>query len=131
MKEPVKHFFADRDVQILLGTLLRVGVIVSVSVIILGTVIYLWGVGDAKVDYGHFDPGHSQYSNIVSILKGLSHFDGGAIIQFGILLLIFTPVLRVAFSIFSFMIERDYLYVTIGLLVLFIILFSLSNTLVH
>jgi uncharacterized membrane protein len=131
MRRPARHFLADKDIQIVLGTLLRVGVVVSVSVILIGAAIYLLGKGSEKVDYAHFDSAHSDYSSILSILKGLSHFNGRAIIQCGIVLLIFTPVLRVAFSIFSFVIERDYLYVGIGLLVLFIILFSLSNTLVH
>ena len=56
--------------------------------------------------------------------------DGAAIIQSGILLLSFTPVLRVVFSVFGFLIERDYLYAGIGLFVLSVILFSLSNSLV-
>jgi uncharacterized membrane protein len=131
MKKEAKHFFADKDIQIVLGVLLRVGVILSMSIVFMGGVIYLVGAGDKAVDYAVFDPAHSGYSTMVSIFKGLLSFNGKAIIQFGVLLLIFTPVARVAFSIFSFVIERDYLYVAIGLLVLSIILFSLSNKLVH
>jgi len=131
MKKEAKHFFADKDIQIVLGVLLRVGVILSMSIVFIGGLIYLLGAGDQAVDYAVFDPAHSGYSTMVSIFKGLLSFNGKAIIQFGVLLLIFTPVARVAFSIFSFVIERDYLYVLIGLLVLSIILFSLSNKLVH
>lgn len=131
MKSSAKHFFADRDIQLILGTLLRVGVILAVSFLFMGAVIYLWYAGDAVANYVVFDPRHVRYKSIAAIVEGLSQFDGTAIIQFGVVLLIFTPVLRVAFSIFSFVIARDYLYVGIGLLVLFIILFSLSNTFVH
>lgn len=41
------------------------------------------------------------------------NFDGAAIIQLGVIVLIATPVIRVAFSAISFLIERDYLYVFI------------------
>ena len=131
MKRATKHFFADQDIQIILGTLLRVGVIVSMTVIVAGGLLYLIRYETEAVDYHVFNSLQQEYSSIASILAGLSKFDAKAIIQFGILLLIFTPVARVVFSVFSFIIERDYLYVIIGLLVLGVILFSLSNKLVH
>ena len=130
MKRVTKHFFADQDIQVILGTLLRVGVIVSMIVIFVGGLLYLIRYEEELVDYRVFNS-LQEYSSISSILVGLSGFNAKAIIQFGILLLIFTPVARVVFSVFSFIIERDYLYVIIGLLVLGIILFSLSNKLVH
>jgi uncharacterized membrane protein len=42
----------------------------------------------------------------------------------GLFLLILTPVLRVAASVFSFLKEKDYLYTWITLLVLLILLLS-------
>jgi uncharacterized membrane protein len=42
-----------------------------------------------------------------------------------LLLLVATPVARVAFSAFAFAAERDYLYVVITLIVLGILLYSL------
>ncbi|WP_316793513.1 DUF1634 domain-containing protein [Pedobacter frigoris] len=125
-----KNFFADKDVQVILGTLLRVGVISSMSVVFVGGLIYLFSNYSGLVDYEKFNPGKSGLSSISAIFSGLRSLDGSAIIQFGTLLLIFTPILRVVFSVFSFLIERDYLYVLIGLFVLCVILFSLSNKLV-
>ena len=40
------------------------------------------------------------------------------IIQLGLLLLIATPVARVAFSVYAFLRERDFLYVFVTLIVL-------------
>ena len=131
MKRATRHFFADRDIQIILGTLLRVGVIVSMTVIVFGGFLYLFKFLDVPVDYKIFHSEQLEYSSIDAVLIGLSRYDSKAIIQLGILLLIFTPIARVAFSIFSFIIERDYLYVAIGLLVLCIILLSLSYNIVH
>jgi len=130
MKKTTKHYLGDKDIQVILGTLLRVGVIASMAVVFAGAVIYLLVYHSDMVDYHKFDPLKTEYSSITAIFQGLSRLDSKAIIQFGTVLLIFTPVTRIVFSIFSFLIERDYLYVVIGLFVLCIILISLSNKLV-
>ena len=130
MKKGEKNFRADKDVQLILGTLLRVGVIASMTVVFMGGVIYLLSNHSLLVDYAEFNAGKSGMSSMAAVYHGVLHLDGAAIIQFGTLLLIFTPVARVIFSVFSFLIERDYLYVLIGLLVLTVILVSLSNKLV-
>jgi len=130
MNKEHRNFFADKDVQVILGTLLRVGVVSSMCVVFVGGVIYLISNYAGMVDYKEFDPNKTGLSSITEVFLRLSHLDGSAIIQFGTLLLIFTPILRVVFSVFSFLIERDYLYVSIGLFVLCVILFSLSNKLV-
>ena len=130
MKKTTKHYLGDKDIQVILGTLLRVGVIASMAVVFAGAVIYLLVYHSDMVDYHKFDPLKTEYSSITAIFQGLSRLDSKAIIQFGTVLLIFTPVTRIVFSIFSFLIERDYLYVVVGLFVLCIILISLSNKLV-
>lgn len=130
MSKESKNFFADKDIQLILGTLLRVGVISSMTVVFIGGLIYLFFNHSNPIDYAQFNPGKSGFSSISAIISGLKTMDGAAIIQFGTLLLIFTPIARVVFSIFSFLIERDYLYVLIGLMVLSIILYSLSDKLV-
>ena len=50
-------------------------------------------------------------------------------IQLGLLLLIATPVARVAFSVFVFMNQRDRTYVAITLIVLTVLLVSLTGRL--
>jgi len=130
MRTKKKEFFADKDIQMILGTLLRVGVILSMSVVGAGAFFYLLTNSDHLVDYTKFHPGSGNYSSMSQVWAGLKVHDGAAIIQMGTLLLIFTPITRVVFSVFSFLIERDYLYVAIGTFVLSVILFSLSNKLV-
>lgn len=124
-----KNFPSDKDIQVILGTLLRVGVIASMSVVLIGASVYLMLNHSEVVDYHRFDSHKTDFSSMAAVFSGLKRLDSAAIIQFGVLLLIFTPILRVVFSIFGFLIERDYLYVLIGLLVLGVILFSLSNRL--
>ena len=50
-----------------------------------------------------------------------------AVIQLGLLLLILTPVARVAFSLVGFALERDGTYVTLTFIVLAILIYSLAG----
>ena len=83
------------------------------------------------VSFSEFKPEQAKFSSVADIIKGLKTFDGLAIIQFGVLLLIFTPIARVVFSIFSFLMEKDYMYVVIGLIVLCVIIMSLYLDVAH
>lgn len=131
MSRAVKHYFADKEVQLILGTLLRVGIIISTTIIFIGAVFFLFTNFDQKVNFNKFKQENSSLSSIANIIKGLKDLEGLAIIQFGILLLIFTPIARVVFSIFGFLIEKDYQYVLIGLIVLIIIITSLYLDIAH
>jgi uncharacterized membrane protein len=128
--EQGKHILKDKDMQLIMGNLLRAGVVLSMTVVFIGGVIYLIGFGNLKADYSHFVLDERGFFSLGSIWTGLLQLNGKAIIQLGILLLIFTPISRVILAVVSFFLERDYLYVLIGLLILGIILFSLSNKLV-
>jgi len=59
---------------------------------------------------------------------GLATGDPATIIQLGVLLLIATPVARVAFALVAFAIERDKLYVTVSLTVLVVLLISFFHS---
>ena len=62
-------------------------------------------------------------------ISGIFHealaFHGRGLIQLGLLVLIATPVARVAFSFFAFLHERDWTYVFVTVLVLGLLLYSL------
>ena len=124
-----KHMLKDRDMQLIMGNLLRAGVVLSMTVVFIGGVIYLMGYGKLQADYSEFVMDEAGFFSLASIWAGMLEMNGKAIIQLGILLLIFTPISRVILAVFSFLLERDYLYVLIGLIILSIILFSLSNKL--
>ena len=131
MGKQIKHYLGDKDVQVILGTLLRVGVIVSTAVVLLGGIIFLTNQSSQTVSFSEFKPEKVKFSSVAEILSGLKTFDGLAIIQFGVLLLIFTPIARVVFSIFSFLMEKDYMYVLIGIIVLCVIITSLYLDIAH
>lgn len=126
-----QNYFINKDVQLILGTLLRVGVLLSSAVILFGGIVFIFSQANEVVSFAEFKPEKTNFSTISNILEGLKTFDGLAIIQFGVLLLIFTPIARVVFSIFSFLIEKDYMYVLIGAIVLCVIITSLYFEVAH
>lgn len=126
-----KEFWAERDVELYIGKLLRYGVILSCSITLFGGIIYLFQQHGSIPDYsptpsGEPFPGVTEYlRELSSILPKIMEFDGAAIVQLGVIVLIATPILRVAFSAIGFLIEKDYLYVAITLIVLAIILLNM------
>lgn len=115
----------DSRIELIIGTLLRSGVLLSAGVVSLGGIIYLARQGHTIVSYRNFQGDLSPLRTLGGIAHGVSQLSGRAIIQLGLLLLIATPVARVVFSAFAFARERDYLYVAFTLAVLAVLLYSL------
>ncbi len=126
-----KENIKDKDIQLILGTLLRAGVIISMGIVLVGGVIFLIHNKGVITDYKVFKPELAKFSSISAIFKGVLTLQGDAVVQFGILMLIFTPIARIVFAIFSFLVERDYLYVLIGFIILAIITISLNGGVAH
>jgi uncharacterized membrane protein len=118
----------DQRIEAIIGTLLRVGVILSASVVLFGGILYLVRHGHEIVDYTTFHGEPESLKNVREIWQGVLAGSARAIIQLGLLMLIATPVARVVFSAVAFAIERDYLYVAITLIVLAILLYSLFGS---
>ncbi len=115
----------DRALDTKIGILLRSGVLLSASVIALGGLIYFIQSGNTVVSYHHFTGTPASLRLIPEILQGAAHGNGLAVIQFGILLLMATPVARVAFSVIAFAYEHDWQYVVISGIVLAVLMYSL------
>jgi len=113
--------------QLLLGRVLRAGTVISVSIVFFGGIIYLYRHGHSVADYSVWKgiPGFIQ--NAGSLIKGAFDLRGQAIIQLGIILLIATPIIRVIFSTIGFVLEKDYMYTGISILVLLIIFISMMS----
>lgn len=119
--------FKDKDMQAVIGWILRIGVFLSTAFVITGGVIFLFNHGHSQIDFVSFNKVPDFISHVGSVIDGVIHLKGQAIIQFGIVLLIATPVLRVIFAGIGFLMEKDYLYTFISILVLLIILTSMIS----
>ncbi len=119
--------FKDRDMQVIIGWILRIGVVISMSVVFIGGVIYLYHHGHDTPEYRVFTGVPYFIRTTTGIFNGVLNFSGQAIIQTGIILLIATPIIRVAFSAVGFIAEKDYLYTVITLIVLLILVASIFS----
>jgi uncharacterized membrane protein len=120
--------WSDRRVESIVGNLLRVGVILAGSVVLAGGGIFLVRHGTEPAHYRVFLGEPSDLRSLRGIIHGTLALRGRAIIQLGLLLLIATPIARVAFAMFGFAEEKDRLYVLFTGIVLAILLYSLVGT---
>lgn len=121
----MSHTTSRRGMEIVLGNLLRIGVIVAAVVVLIGGILYLLRHGGEIPHYSQFHGQPAGARSLGGIISMLESLQAQAVIRFGFLLLIATPVLRVAFSVVGYIRERDHKYVVITLLVLLILLYSL------
>jgi len=121
-QQPTNH-----EMEIVIGNLLRAGVIIAAAIVFLGAIIYLVRHGLTTAHYEVFQHEPSYLCNIQGILGNASTFHGRGLIQLGLLLLIATPIARVALSIFEFARKRDNLYVAITLIVFCILMYSILS----
>ena len=126
MSEP--RGWTDQRIENVVGRLLQTGVMLAATVVTIGAIIYLARHATEPVGYGVFHGEPAEYRTIGGILHGVATFRGRGFIQFGLLLLIATPVARVAFSVWGFAEEKDKMYVGITLFVLAVLLYSLLGS---
>ncbi len=119
----------DPKIELLVSRLLRGGVALSMVVLLLGIGIM----------FVHDQPGNlSRHGalpaligreaafphTVTEVIEKFDGFAGQAVIAAGLLVLIATPVLRVAVSILAFARQRDWTYVALTTFVLMVLLIS-------
>jgi len=120
--------FTNQQLQILVGNLLRIGVIVAAITVLIGGVIYLYNHAFQPVDYKVFHRVPPDLCHIPGIITNTLELHGKGFIQLGLLILIATPVARVAISIVGFALQRDFLYVAVTSIVFIVLMYSLLNS---
>ena len=120
--------WTDKKIEDIVGNLLRAGVLLSALVVMLGAAIYLARHGSSHPDYRIFHGEPVELRGLRGILAQAADLRSRGMIQLGLLLLVATPVARVAFSVWGFAEERDWMYVTFTLIVLVILLYSLFGS---
>lgn len=115
------HDLLVRQAELVISRVLRGGVLLSAAVIALGVILFYvrYLAAGAPVNAAPAFP-----ASLGQVAAGLAHGNPLAIIALGLLILLATPVFRVAVSIVAFALERDRQYVVITLIVLAILLGS-------
>jgi len=111
-----------------IGVLLRVGVSLAAVVVFAGGVIYLVKFGGTHPDYKIFVGEPAEFSRVLAIVRNAVTGNGRDLIQLGLLLLIATPIARVAVSVLVFLAEKDWLYVAFTIVVLAVLIYGLAGS---
>lgn len=117
--------WTDVEVDTIIGSLLRLGLILSSALVIVGAVIFLSRHGSETAAYKVFLGEPRNYREIGGILTETARFRGRGFIMAGLILLMATPVARVIFSVIVFLRQRDRVFVAVTIFVLAILLYSL------
>jgi uncharacterized membrane protein len=114
----------DQRLAVAMGHMLRIGVTVAALVVLAGGVLYVSQSRGPKPDYRHFHGAPAAYEHVGAIFAGAFRFDSQSLIEFGILLLIATPICRVIFGVVGFSLLKDRLYAAVSAIVLIVLLLS-------
>ena len=117
---------SDHAVEQVIGRLLQIGVFTAAAVAIVGAILVLIQHGSAAPAFMEFGAAPDHLTSIAGILRGVREMRSESIVQLGIVLLIMTPMLRVAFTLVAFVLQRDRVYVAITTLVLALLVYGLA-----
>ena len=114
--------WTDQQIEVTISVLLRIGVTFAAAIVVIGGILYLADHSN-EISNAHIFRGEpADLRQVPGILHDVLALRGQGIIQLGILLLILTPVVRVAFSVFAFWQQRNRLYVFVTLIVLVVLI---------
>lgn len=118
----------SRKVELIISNLLRIGVLTSLAVVIAGVILTFLRQPDLRSSTNELQqltqPGSGNPFDWQEFSAGVSDLQGEYIILLGLLLLIATPIGRVAVSILAFSLQKDKVYTLITLAVLCLLVVS-------
>jgi uncharacterized membrane protein len=117
----------DDKLETIISNLLRGGVLLSVTIVATGGTAYLIRHHGDIALYSHFHGESSNLRTFAEIWRGTMQLKSDALIQLGLLVLIATPIARVALAAVGFYMERDRLYVAVSSIVLAILMYSILH----
>jgi uncharacterized membrane protein len=117
--------WSDQKVEEIMGNLLRGGVMVAALVVSIGGLLYLARYGAVSTAYQVFLGEPADLRTLSGIMTDALALRSRGLMQLGLLLLVATPVARVAFAAFAFAWQHDRIYVTVSLIVLALLVYSL------
>ncbi len=114
----------EQQVALMVSRLLRGGVLLSAAIVLIGAIVYLNQHPEQVPFYHVFTGEPHQLRTLHGIVYSALSFSGRGIIQLGLLVLLATPLARVAVALVGFMMAYDKLYTAVAGLVLAILVFG-------
>lgn len=116
---------AERALERVIGRVLQGGVLLAAAVVLAGAVLLLVQHGATRADFSVFQSQPEFLRSFGGIAAGALRGDSRAIVQLGLVLLVATPVARVALTLLAFALQRDRIYVVVTSVVLALLVYSL------
>lgn len=124
-KKNLTKTLSEQQLETLLSNLLKYGVLLASTVVLIGGILYLIRHGSEPITYQFFHGEPSEFRSPSGVIHAVLSGSRRGIIQLGLLLLIATPVLRVIISLLAFIWRREFIYIVVTLLVLASLSYSL------
>jgi len=120
--------WTDEEIDQVIGRLLQVGVLIATGVMLAGGAVFLVTHGHLPADFRVFRGEPAALRSVEGIIGGVLARYSPALVQLGLVLLIATPVARVAFTLVAFAVQRDRIYIALTSLVLLLLTYGLLGS---
>jgi len=117
--------WTDEEIDQVIGRLLQIGVLIASVVTLAGGAVFLVTHGHLPADFRAFRGQPAALRSVEGIVGGVFARYSPALVQLGLVLLIATPVARVALTLVAFVLQRDRIYVALTGLVLALLTYGL------
>jgi len=117
--------WTDVRIELAVSRILRAGLVLASALVVAGGALYLTRHGTELPHYRVFEGEPAELTSVAAIVRDALSRSGRGVIQLGVLVLLATPVVRVAFSVAAFALQRDRLYAGVTLVVLAVLAYSL------
>ena len=125
MAGPSVDRWSDDAIETIVARLLQAGVVLAAVLVLAGGLPYLVRHGGAAPPGRLFTGEPVALREVGGILRGAWGLSGRALIMSGVLVIIATPVLRVAASLVAFLHQRDWTYTAMTAFVLALLVASM------
>jgi uncharacterized membrane protein len=115
----------DQRLDGIVGIVLRAGITLAAALVLIGGIAFVASHDEAAPDHRKFHAEPTPLASIHGVLGGAITLNPLYIIQFGLLILIATPIVRVITCAAGFTLERDWTYAIVSLIVLTLLLGSI------
>lgn len=110
--------------QLLIGKLLIIGLLISITIILIGGIDYIIHYGSQMVHDVHFKGEREDLTHISGIFRSAMSLSPKGIIQAGLWLLVFTQILRLLLTLWLFVKMKDKKFIWITVFVTSIVIYT-------
>jgi uncharacterized membrane protein len=113
-----------RKIELIIGQVMRMGLLISVAMVMVGGGLYLAQNGHVIVHYEVFQSSVPRPS-LTHFVHEIAAFSPAGIILLGLFILVLTQIIRVVLTAWLFIREKDYIFTGISFFILAVMIYSI------